>query len=164
MQVSPEVVVSLGKLGGALMLGLAGLGSSIGAGAAGMAAVGAWKKCYLQNKMAPFMLVAFVGAPLSQTIYGFILLGQIVKSAEAGAPWMALVGAGLAGGLAMGASAAYQGRAGAAAADALGETGQGMANYLMVLGIVETVALFVLAFIGKVIAFTPAVAAAAVVQ
>jgi F0F1-type ATP synthase membrane subunit c/vacuolar-type H+-ATPase subunit K len=32
------------------------------------------------------------------------------------------------------------------AAAALGETGKGMVNYLMVLGIVETVALFVLVF------------------
>ncbi|MDD4013450.1 MAG: V-type ATP synthase subunit K, partial [Candidatus Omnitrophica bacterium] len=32
------------------------------------------------------------------------------------------------------------------ASDALGETGKGFGNYIMVLGVVETVALFVLAF------------------
>ena len=36
--------------------------------------------------------------------------------------------------------------AGAAGADALAETGQGFGNYLMTLGVVETVALFVLVF------------------
>ena len=39
------------------------------------------------------------------------------------------------------------GAAGAAGADALAETGQGFGNYLMTLGVIETVALFVLVFI-----------------
>ncbi len=34
-----------------------------------------------------------------------------------------------------------------AGADALAETGQGFGNYLMTLGVIETVALFVLVFI-----------------
>lgn len=148
---SPEDVVSVGKLGGALMLGLSAIGSGLGSGAAAPAAIGAWKKCYAQNKMAPFILVAFIGAPLSQTIYGFIVMNQIVASAVKGAAWPALVGAGLLGGIAMGLSAWLQGKAGAAASDALGETGQGTANYFMALGIIETVALFILAFIGKAI-------------
>lgn len=144
---TPEQIVSCGKIGGAAMLGLAAIGSGLGAGAAGMAAIGAWKKCYAQNKMAPFMLVAFIGAPLSQTIYGFIVLLQIVAAANKGASAESLVGAGVFGGLAMGISAWMQGRAGAAASDALAETGQGTANYFMALGIIETVALFTLAFI-----------------
>ena len=60
-------------------------------------------------------------------------------------PWL-LLGLGVLGGLAMGYSAAFQGKAGAAAADALAETGKGTAQYLIVLGIVETVAVFVLVF------------------
>jgi V/A-type H+/Na+-transporting ATPase subunit K len=47
----------------------------------------------------------------------------------------------------MGVSAWFQGKAGAAGADALAETGQGFGNYLMTLGVIETVALFVLVFI-----------------
>ena len=54
---------------------------------------------------------------------------------------------GLAAGLAMGASAWMQGKAGASAADALGETGKGFGNYIMVLGVIETVALFVMVFV-----------------
>jgi V/A-type H+-transporting ATPase subunit K len=128
------------------------LGSSLGIGAAGPAAVGAWKRCYAHNKPSPFILVTFVGAPLSQTIYGMILMNNIVRAAAANpASWPALLGAGVLGGLAIGLSAWYQGVIGAAASDAQGETGQGFGNYLMALGIIETVALFVMVFIGAVI-------------
>ena len=54
-------------------------------------------------------------------------------------------------GLAVGMSAWMQGKAAAAASDALGETGQGTANYLIALGIVETVAIFTLVFINNAI-------------
>jgi V/A-type H+-transporting ATPase subunit K len=148
---TPDEIISLGKMGGAAMLGLSAVGSGLGAGVAAMAAVGAWKKCYAQNKLAPFMLVAFIGAPLSQTIYGFIIMRAIIKAALAGAAWQALVGAGIFGGLAMGISAWMQGKAGASCSDALAETGQGTANYFMAIGIIETVALFTLAFISQAI-------------
>ena len=55
------MTASLGKIGGAAALTLGAIGSALGTGAAGMAAVGAWKKCFAQNRMAPFMLVAFIG-------------------------------------------------------------------------------------------------------
>lgn len=149
---------ALGKAAAAMALGLAAIGSAYGTGVAALAAVGAWKKCYAQNRNAPFILVAFVGAPLSQTIYGMILMNAVialcdtaVAAAAAGEQaylnWPAMLTAGLFGGLAMGASAWLQGRAGAAAADALAETSQGFGNYLMVLGVIETVALFVMVFI-----------------
>ena len=54
---------------------------------------------------------------------------------------------GLMGGLAMGLSAWLQGKAGAMASDALAETKKGFGNYIMVLGIIETVALFVMVFL-----------------
>lgn len=142
-----------GKLGGAAALSLSAIGSGLGAGVAAQAAIGAWKKCYAQNKAAPFMLVAFIGAPLSQTIYGMILMGNIAKAAAANAAaYPALVGAGVFGGAAIGVSAWLQGKAGAAGSDALAETGQGFGNYLMALGVIETVALFVMVFINKVVA------------
>lgn len=135
-------------LGVAAAISLAALGSAYGTGAAGMAAIGAWKKCFAQSKAAPFMLVVFVGAPLSQTIYGMILMNKI---AEAAAKGQFFWGMGILGGLALGASAFMQGKAGAGAADALAETGKGFTNYLIVLGIIETVALFVMVFLlGKV--------------
>jgi len=145
------MMASVGKIGGAAALALGAVGSALGTGAAGMAAVGAWKKCFVQNKMAPFMLVAFIGAPLSQTIYGMIVKNAIVKAVQDGAPYPALIGAGVLGGFAIGMSAWMQGKAGAGASDALAETGKGFGNYLMAIGVIETVALFVMGFIFNVI-------------
>jgi len=130
-------------LGVAAVLALSAMGSAFGAGTAGMSAVGAWKKCYAQNKAAPFMLVAFVGAPLSQTIYGMILMNAMTQAAANGQYLWSL---GILSGAGMGISAFMQGKAGAGASDALAETGKGFANYLMVLGIIETVALFIMVF------------------
>ncbi len=146
-----ELIKAMGELGGAAALAFGAMGSALGTGAAGLATIGAWKKCYQQNKLAPFMLIAFVGAPLSQTIYGMIVQGWMVDAAAAGAQWPALVGGGILGGMAIGMSAWMQGRAGAAGSDALAETGKGFGNYLMALGVIETVAIFVLIFIKKVI-------------
>lgn len=139
---------AIGEAGFVLALTLAAFGSVFGTGAAGLAALGAWKKCLLEEKQPPFILIAFVGAPLSQVIYGMILMNDL-KAAEAGG-WILLL-AGIFGGVAIGLSAWMQGRAGAAAADALAATGKGFANYLMVLGIIETVALFVMVFLMTVI-------------
>lgn len=50
-------------IGMACALGLAALGSAFGAGYASMSSVGAWKKCYANGRPAPFMMVAFSGAP-----------------------------------------------------------------------------------------------------
>ena len=143
---TPEVTASLNRIGGELALGLAASGSAAGIAVAGMAAVGAWKKCFLQNKQAPFMLAVFIGAPITQTFYGMIVMQKLLELAKAGSP-PALIGWGLFGGLAIGASAWGQGKIAAAASDALAETGQGFTNYLMALGIIESVAIFVMVFI-----------------
>jgi len=138
------MVAGLGDMG--LSLAFAAIGSALGTGAAGMAAVGAWKRAFQQNKVAPFILVAFVGAPLSQTIYGMILRNNILNAELPPESYPFQIVMGLAAGLAMGASAWMQGKAGAGAADALAETGKGFGNYIMVLGVIETVALFVMVF------------------
>ncbi len=130
-------------LGLGAVLALSAVGSGLGAGVAAMAAVGAWKKAFAQNKPASFMLVAFVGAPLTQTIYGMILMNQMAEVALKG---QYVWGIGVLSGLAMGISALMQGKAAAVACDAMGETGRGFGNYIVVLGIIETVALFVMAF------------------
>ena len=148
-----------GKAGAAAALAWGAVGSALGTGTAGMASIGAWKKCFAQKKSAPFLLLIFIGAPLSQTIYGMILMNamnriceQSVAAFQQGGEvvflnWPAMLSAGIFGGIAMGTSAWFQGKAGAAGADALAETGQGFGNYLMTIGVVETVALFVLVFI-----------------
>ncbi len=134
--------------GGIVTLGLSALGSALGTGAAGSAAVGAWKKCYAQGKMAPFTLLSFVGAPLTQTLYGmilmFVMFGEKVRQAPAaGIPCLVI---GLFAGIGIGSSAIMQGRCAAAAADAQGETGKGFTNYLAAIGIIETVAIFTMVF------------------
>ena len=137
-------MTGLGDLNVSLII--AAIGSAFGTGIAGMAAIGAWKKAFSQNKAAPFIIIAFVGAPLSQTIYGMILRNAILaaKWEPNTMLWQVLIG-GLAG-IAMGLSAFLQGKAGAKASDALAETGQGFGNYIMVVGVIETVALFVMVF------------------
>ena len=57
-----------------------------------------------------------------------------------------LFGLGIASGLAMAVSAFVQGKAGAAGADALAETGKGFSQYITVVGLCETVALVALVF------------------
>ena len=143
-------------------LGLSAAGSAFGTGYAAAAAVGAWKKCYAANKPAPFLLLSFVGAPITQTLYGmilmFIMLGKVefienaegvitgIKQLVASGAGLPVLVAGIFAGLGIGLSALFQGRAGAGACDAQAETNQGFTNYLAALGIVETVAIFTMVF------------------
>lgn len=135
--------MNIGLLGTALAMGISALGSAIGIGVAGQASIGAWKKCYMSNKAAPFILTVFAGAPLTQTIYGFLLMQQM-KASTADPTF--LFGIGITSGIVMAFSAYFQGKAGAAGADALAETGKGFSQYITVVGLCETVALFALVF------------------
>ncbi|MBQ9238422.1 MAG: V-type ATP synthase subunit K [Treponema sp.] len=134
---------NFGMIGAGIVMGIAAIGSAIGLGIAGQGAIGAWKRCYVNNKPAPFILTVFAGAPLTQTLYGFLTMRTLANSSKDPA---FLLGLGLASGLAMAFSAVAQGQAGAASADALGETGEGFAKYIMVVGLCETVALFAMVF------------------
>lgn len=126
---------------------LAAVGSAFGICAAGQAAIGAWKKCYQQGKSAQFLLLAMVSAPLSQTIYAVIqmilLNGKISDPANA-KNLLAYILIGVFGGIAQMVSAYCQGKCAANGCVAFAETDKGFANYLMVLGIVETCAIFAL--------------------
>ncbi|MCF0242658.1 MAG: V-type ATP synthase subunit K [Treponema sp.] len=132
-----------GLFGAAVCMGIAAIGSAVGIGIAGQAAIGAWKRCYVNNKAAPFILTVFAGAPLTQTIYGYLLMNTMKDSDKN--PGF-LLGLGIASGLAMCFSAIAQGKAGAAGSDALGDTGKGFAQYITVVGLCETVALFAMVF------------------
>ena len=139
--------MNIAFIGMAAALGLSALGSAFGTGIAGQSAVGAWKKCYAQGKQAPLIMTAFAGAPLTQTIYGFLLMNFIASAYNAGTIDPALsLGVGIFGGIAIGFSAMFQGKVAAASADALGATGKGTANYFVVIGVAETVAVFALVF------------------
>jgi len=136
-------LVQFKDLGLGAVLAFSAIGSAWGAGVAGMAAVGAWKKAFMQNKTASFVLIAFVGAPLTQTVYGMIVMNKMAELVIKG---QYLWGIGIFCGIGMGVSALWQGKAAAVACDAMGETGKGFGNYIIVLGIIETVALFIMAF------------------
>ena len=130
-------------IGAACVLGFSAVGSAIGAGIAGQAAIGSWKRSYMSNKQASFLLVAFAGAPLTQTIYGFILMSRMLASTKD--PLLVMT-AGIASGIAIALSAIAQGQAAAVSCDAFGETRKGFSNYMIIIGLCETVALFVMAF------------------
>lgn len=137
------LLVQFKDLGAIMVLALAALGSGAGTGIAGMSAIGAWKKSFTQNKRASFLLVALVAAPLTQTFYGFIVMNRMFDFVSKGQYLWAI---GAFAGAAIGLSAYWQGKCAASACDSLGETGKGFANYMVVLGMTETVALFVMVF------------------
>jgi V/A-type H+-transporting ATPase subunit K len=172
---NPETGAALIQAGAISVMALSAVGSGLGAGTAGSAAVGAWKRCYIQKKPAPFQLVVFVGAPLSQTIYGMIVMllmngkaQNVIAAAQAAtaaaaqnssdatsllatatamaANWPFFFVGGIVAGIGMGISAWMQGVASAGCCDAFAETNTGFTNNLTILGIVETVALFVMVF------------------
>ena len=100
----------------------------------------------MTNKSAPFILVAFVGTPLSQTIYGMILMNALKGAPEIISPFL-IFSEGLLGGFVLGFSAWFQGKAGALASDVLAEAEKSFGYYIMVLGVIETVTLFVMVFL-----------------
>lgn len=131
-------------------MGLAAIGSAIGIGMAGRAAAGAWAKEAKAGKPLNFLYVAFVGMPLSQTLYGFMFMLIILRPRILGdtdiltTHGATIFGLGLACGIAQLFSAWLQGLVGAAGCRALSETEnkQIFTNTLMAMGIVETVGLF----------------------
>lgn len=68
------------------------------------------EKCYANGKPAPFILVAFGGVPLTQTIYGFLLMTFIKNALSRSNPADPLLAmaVGIFGGLAIGLSAWMQ--------------------------------------------------------
>ena len=136
--------MNLGLIGAGVVMGLSAIGSGLGIGIASQAVIGAWKRCYMADKPVPMTLLAFGGAPLTQTFYGYILGFLFLKPAALRNPELGplYLGIGIASGLAICFSAIAQGQAGAAGADATGATGKGFVNYMMLVGICETVAIF----------------------
>lgn len=143
--ISLQTMVSgLGDMG--ISLSIASIGAAIGTGIAGMAAIGAWKKMIVSGQKVATSMLIFVGAPLSQVIYGMILKNAIADAnlAPESYIWQILIG--LFAGTAMAGSAIFQGKVGARACDAIASGANDTAKYIMVIGIVETVALFVMIF------------------
>ncbi len=142
-----------GQLALGTVLALSAIGSAIGIGIVGQAAAGAWSKEARAGRPLSFTYIILVGLPLSQTIYGAILMliglrdriyDPTILADNAGV----LLGIAIAGGLAELFSAWFQGRIGAAACRALSEGGgQGLAFMIIAMGIAETVGLFGFVFL-----------------
>ena len=138
---------------GLVLIG-ATLGSALGIGAAAQAAAGAWAKEAKAGKPLNFSYIILTGMPLSQTIYGFILMlvglsplvtgNNPLTSVHPGT----LLGIGIAGAIAELASAWIQGIIGAAGCRSISEgEGKGLVFIIISMGIVETVGLFGFVFL-----------------
>lgn len=143
-----------GQLSMGLVLAGATIGSALGIGAAAQAAAGAWAKEAKAGKPLNFSYIILTGMPLSQTIYGFILMlvglsplvvGEgAVTSTHPGT----LLGIGIAGAMAELFSAWIQGLIGAAGCRSISEgEGKGLVFIIIAMGIVETVGLFGFVFL-----------------
>jgi len=142
-----DVATNLGMSGAGLAFVLSALGSGIGIMIVGQATVAVWKKTYLANKPASMIMLAFTGNPLTQTFYGYILMNAMMGAAAVDPDkGLFLLVFGLVAGITIMFTAVVQGKIGAVAVDALGETGKGFAQYYTVMGIAETVALFTMVF------------------
>lgn len=136
-------LVNFRELGIVAAFFLATIGSALGCFVAGSATIGAWKKCFMQNKPAPFVMVAFAGAPLTNTIYGYILMNSLMTSPLSA---LQLLFAGVLAGSCLLISAFTQAKCAAFASEAYAETGQGFGNFIMIIGLCETIALFTMVF------------------
>jgi len=143
-----DATLFLGQLGMALTVGMAAVGSALGAGAAGMSAAGAWAKDAKAGKPLRFIYIICVAAPITQTVYGFIVMTQMApKLAAADKLGGILFAIGLATGVGEMVSAWIQGLIGAAGCRMLSDSdGKGFAFVLIALGIAETVGIFTLVF------------------
>jgi len=143
-----DATLFLGQLGMALAVGMAAVGSSLGAGVAGMSAAGSWAKDARAGKPIRFIYIICVAAPITQTLYGFlVMLPMAGKLAVAGTSGGMLLGIGIATGLGEMLSAWMQGAIGAAGCRMLSESeGKGFAFILIALGIAETVGIFTMVF------------------
>lgn len=147
-----------GQLSMGIVLIGATMGSALGIGAAAKAAAGAWAKEAKAGKPQNFAYIILTGMPLSQTIYGFILMliglspliagDNPITSVHPGT----LLGIGIAGGIAELTSAWIQGLIGAAGCRSISEgQGKGLVFIIITMGIVETVGLFGFVFLMMVL-------------
>ena len=138
-------------LGAALTAGLCCIGSAKGTGMVGEAAAGLTSED--PDKSTKCLILQVL--PGTQGLYGFVALFLVLG--QTGLLSGSVLDLSLTQGLSFFAaclpimlggwlSAIFQGRVAAASADALGETGKGTANFFIVIGIIETVALFTLVF------------------
>ena len=129
--------------GPALALGLGCLGSAIGCGIAGMASHAVMAR--VEEGHGKF--IGMAAAPSSQSIYGFILMLLMSNAIKAGtlSP-LSGVAIGFASGIAILASAVYQGKVAASGIQASAKKPAIFGKCFAAVGIVESFALFAFVF------------------
>ena len=135
----------LAELGLAICFGFSSLGAVLGVTVNAPAVIGAWKKSALNNRPAPFIMVIFAATCMTNIIYGYIAMDALAGSVILSENFIFMLG--LIGGLCIGLNSYIQAVVCAHAADAYAETGRNFGNYIMVVGVAETFALFVMVFI-----------------
>jgi V/A-type H+-transporting ATPase subunit K len=142
--------LNLGWIGAGAVMGLSTFGSGIGLWIVGQAIVGTWKKCFVAGKRAPMIMLVFAAMPMSQTFYGFIIMNAMLgRLNEGGLDFnrgLLYLAIGVIAGISNCLTAISQGKISASASDAQGETGKGFAQYIAVIGIAESIALFCMVF------------------
>lgn len=130
-------------VGPALALGLGCLGSAIGCGIAGMASHGVMSR--VEEGHGKF--IGMSAAPSSQSIYGFILMLLMSQAINEGTlSAVGGIGIGLSSGLAIMASAIYQGKCAASGIQASAKQPAIFGKCFAAVGIVESFALFAFVF------------------
>ncbi|MDR2547016.1 MAG: hypothetical protein LBC96_05820 [Lachnospiraceae bacterium] len=137
---------TMGNFAIATTMGVSAIGVVYGMYISAVTAIGAAKRRFKENKRAPMMMLTFIGFPLTELIYGYIVMQQMLAVEVTAANAARFVAFALLAGFIMCFVGILQGKIGAAACDALCETDQGVALYIAGLGITETVALFAMVF------------------
>ena len=145
----PNTMLFLGKLSLGLIMGFGALGSALGVLAAGTAAAAAWAKEGKEGKAPSFLFAAYVGMPLSQTLYCMIcyfMMNKFVGAYEGSynnGP--VLLGIAIGVGIAQFISAFAQGKIGGAGIRCLSENGgKGNGQIMTAMGIAESIGVFAL--------------------
>lgn len=135
--------MNLDMVGPALALGLSAIGSSIGCGIAGMASHAVMSR--VEEGHGKF--IGMAAAPSSQIIYGFILMLLMSRAIQAGtlSP-LSGIGIGFSSGLAIMASAIFQGKVCATGIQASAKQPAIFGKCFAAVGIIESFALFAFVF------------------
>ncbi|MCD6288064.1 MAG: V-type ATP synthase subunit K [Candidatus Hydrogenedentes bacterium] len=146
----------IGLLAYGIVLGLGAIGTALGTAAAAQSAAGCWEKEGRLDRPLKFTYLIFVSAPLTQTLYAFIIMNALMSAGKLaelnGMQAFVMLGIAIGGGLAEWFSAWGQGKVGAAACRALcNNDGKGFAFMIIAIGVVETVGLFAMVFLRLVV-------------
>lgn len=135
--------MEVGNIGPAIVLGMGCIGSSIGCGIGGMASHAVMSR--VEENHGTFIAMSAVSS--SQAIFGFVLMILMKNSIAAGTlDPMAAIGIGFFVGLALLASAIFQGKCAASGIQASAKQPAVIGKCFAALGIVESFALFAFVF------------------